>query len=1629
MLAFPSSLTQRTRARNLDKSRRPASKLLEIERLEQRELLDAGSFVTNLYHDLLHRAPGTQELGGWEAFLQNGGSTTQVARTFVASEEYRTDLIQSDYQNFLGRQGSPPEISAWLQSNPSPEQIEVQFLGSNEYFAEQGATAEGWIAGLYQEVLGRNPDSSDSTWLAQLSAGASRSTVATEITNSTEAREQSITAAYEQLLGRAPDAQGMQHWLALLNQGETTTDMVVGITGSAEYANKPASKEIESGITISAANTTNLTSPTSVAVFGQTVTFTAAVTVPPGSGTPSGNVSFLDGTTSVGTSTLSNGQALLSISSLAVGAHSITAVYQGNSNFESSTSQAFLETINQALTTTSLTSSASPTVFGQAVTFNAIVAAVAPGTGTPGGSVTFLDGSTSLGSASLSSGQASFTISTLSAGTHSITAVYQGSTSFASSTTTALSQVINQATTATTLTSSASPTVSGQAVTFTAIVAAVPASAGTPGGSVTFLDGSTSLGSASLSNGGLATFTIAALTVGTHSITAVYHGDTSFASSSTAALGQIINQATTATTLTSSASTAVFGQAVTFKAIVAAVAPGAGTPSGSVTFLDGSTSLGSASLSSGQATFTISTLSAGTHSITAVYQGSTSFASSTTTALSQVINRATTATTLTSSASTAVFGQAVTFTAIVAAVAPGAGTPSGSVTFLDGSTSLGSASLASGHATLTLSTLSAGTHSITAVYQGSTSFASSTTTALSQVINRATTATTLTSSASTAVFGQAVTFTAIVAAVAPGAGTPGGSVTFLDGSTSLGSASLSSGQASFTISTLSLGTHSITAVYQGSTSFASSTTTSLSQVINPATTATTLTSSASPTVSGQAVTFTAIVAAVAPGAGTPSGSVTFLDGSTSLGSASLSSGQASFTISTLSLGTHSITAVYQGSTSFASSTTTALSQVINQATTATTLTSSASPTVTGQAVTFTAIVAVVAPGAGTPSGSVTFIDKTTTLGSVTLSSGQATFTISTLNAGTHSITAAYHGNSNFTPSSTAALGQTVNQATTATTLTSSASTTVFGQAVTFTATVATVAPGSGTPGGSITFLDGTTALGSASLSNGQAIFTISTLSGGTHSVSAVYQGSTNFVSSSSLALGQIINQAPTATTLTSSASTTVFGQAVTFTAFVAAVAPGAGIPSGNVTFMNGNTSLGFVSLSAGQATLTISTLTAGTHSITAKYQGSTNFAFSTTTALGLNINQAATATTLTSLANPAAFGQTVTLIGTVTLPTPGPNIPSGIVTFLDGGTSLGNATLVNGQATMTFSTLSVGTHSLKAVYGGDANFLISTSPEVSQGVNVQVATQTTNTVLVSSVDPVVSGQPVTFTVAVAPAISSLVIPTGTVTFTIDGVSQPAVALTNGLANLTVPTMSAGSHSVVGSYSGDASFSASTSATFTEVANSTYVAPWQAPGLNVTNYGVVGDGVTDNTVALQNLINSSPAGTLFYFPAGTYLIAGTVSFASLATFGIIGDTTPTGLPASVIKGTATSGDLISAYYTGFGTFQISNMEFAASDAGETAFYSSSGGSSSFQNCIFKGHIGLDLEPRSWWPCGTLSFLATAVPPAARSGYWPGGQRRVWSMAVTLVGGMKEFARLEADCRSFDNRSKKTASAFI
>lgn len=407
-----------------------------------------------------------------------------------------------------------------------------------------------------------------------------------------------------------------------------------------------------------------------------------------------------------------------------------------------------------------------------------------------------------------------------------------------------------------------------------------------------------------------------------------------------------------------------------------------------------------------------------------------------------------TTTALTATPNPASAGATVTLTATVTSTGNPAGTtesPTGSVSFYDGTALLGTQTLAAGSgdtatAVYTTSTLAAGaTHSLTATYAGTAALSTSTSTAISLVVNAAAPAATsvvLTATPNPAAAGATVTLSAMIT---PSTAT--GSITFLDGSTSIGTSAISNGVATFTTSTLSAGTtHTLTGSYAATASYAASTSAPVALVVNaapPATTATVLTATPNPVAAGANVVLTASVTAAS---GTPTGNISFFDGSANIGTAVLTNGVASLTLNTLSAGTtHSLTAIYAGTSSFATSTSAPVALVVNApvaVATTTSLTATPNPAAAAATVTLTATVTS-ANTSEAPTGSVSFYDGTTLLGSLTLAAATAdtataVYTTSTLAAGTtHNLTATFTGNSSFITSASAAVALVVSSSLTA----------------------------------------------------------------------------------------------------------------------------------------------------------------------------------------------------------------------------------------------------------------------------------------------------------------------------------------------------------------------------------------------------------------------------------------------------------------------------------------------------------------------------------------------------------------------------------------------------------------------
>ena len=291
--------------------------------------------------------------------------------------------------------------------------------------------------------------------------------------------------------------------------------------------------QIPTGSGGSASPAIALTSSLNPSYVGQSVTFSAMVS---GSGAiPTGSVTFKQGTIVLGAAPLVDGQSNLATTFTKNESASIIASYSGDGNYKAKNSKALKQVVDQYATVTMMASSLNPSIFGDAITLSATVSSAGPA---PTGTVTFKNQTTSLGSASLVGGVAKITNSTLPDGRFAITASYNGNSTSAKSTSPALMQVVDKSTSTTSVVSSLNPSTLGKTVKFTATVISPTAK---PTGTVTFKDGSATLGMATLAGSGKASYSTSTLKSGSHKITAAYSGTANIGKSTSSILMQTVN--------------------------------------------------------------------------------------------------------------------------------------------------------------------------------------------------------------------------------------------------------------------------------------------------------------------------------------------------------------------------------------------------------------------------------------------------------------------------------------------------------------------------------------------------------------------------------------------------------------------------------------------------------------------------------------------------------------------------------------------------------------------------------------------------------------------------------------------------------------------------------------------------------------------------------------------------------------------------------------------------------------------------------------------------------------------------------------------------------------------------------
>jgi hypothetical protein len=683
----------------------------------------------------------------------------------------------------------------------------------------------------------------------------------------------------------------------------------------------PAEAATEASLPETQSTTTTLSSSLDPSTVGQAVTYTATVNAT----AATGSVTFADAGTAISgcaDQIVILGIATCSLSGYAApSSHSITATYSGDSNYTGSPSSTLNQVVSRADTSTTLTSSANPSMVGQPVIYTAKVSPAAAS-----GMVLFDEAGTPIAGCTaqpVNSGTATCTTSGYTtAGEHAITATYSGDGNYRTSTSSSSKHAVDKTgatTTTTTLSSSLNPSTFGEDVTYTATVS--PAAAA---GRVEFKQAGVTIAGcvAQIISSGTATCNAPALTAGNHWTTAVYYGDSNYAAS-TSSLTQTVHKRTTTTTLASSLNPSTVGEAVTYTARLDTTAA-----TGTVEFTQaGVTMTGCAArpVSDGSARCTVIDPSSGWRLVTANYSGDSNYATSASSpGLGQSVNKKVATVTLVSSLNPSPVGEAVTYTA---KVSPAAAT--GSVEFRQAGVAMAGCSaqtVNSGTATCTVDNLVAGGHWIAAVYSGDNNYATSLSPGVTQTVTKKTTTTMVSSSSlDPSTVGEAVTYTATVN---PAEAT--GWVEFRQAGVVIAGCSaqtVKSGTATCTVADLGVGWYSATAVYSGDSNYANSSASGFTQIVNKKATTTVVSSLSDPSTVGQAVTYRATVSPA-----TATGTIEFKEEGTPITgctAAIISSGTATCTVTGYpQWSSYRITAAYGGDGSDLASASSAFTQTV-----------------------------------------------------------------------------------------------------------------------------------------------------------------------------------------------------------------------------------------------------------------------------------------------------------------------------------------------------------------------------------------------------------------------------------------------------------------------------------------------------------------------------------------------------------------------------------------------------------------------------------------------------------------------------------------------------------------------------
>ncbi|WP_433667316.1 beta strand repeat-containing protein [Nocardia sp. CA-136227] len=619
----------------------------------------------------------------------------------------------------------------------------------------------------------------------------------------------------------------------------------------------------------------------------------------------------------------------------------------------------------------------------------------------------------------------------------------------------------------------------GQPVTLTATV-----TGGSAGDTIGFYDGGTQIGTGALDATGTATYQWTPTASGNRTLTAQYPGTASANASQSAPQTVNVTPADVASTITLNPVTgAKVGTATTLTAKVTPAAAG-----GTVQFADGATVLGTGQVDgTGTATYQWTPADAGAHTLTATFSGRDGVTGSNTTGQVSVVAADVASTTTLNPVTGAKVGTATTLTAKVSPAAAG-----GTVEFADGTTILGTGQVdGTGTATFQWTPSAAGAHTLTATFSGRDGVTGSNTTGQVSVVAADVASTTVLNPVAGAKVGTATTLTATVTPAAAG-----GTVQFADGATVLGTGQVDgTGTATLQWTPSAAGAHTLTATFSGRDGVTGSNTTAQADVAAADVASTTTFNPVTGAKVGTATTLTAKVTPAAAG-----GTVQFADGATVLGTGQVdATGTATFQWTPAAAGAHTLTATFSGRDGVTGSNTTAQADVAAAAVASTTTLNPVTGAKVGTATTLTATVTPAAAG-----GTIEFADGATVLGTGQVdATGTSTFQWTPSAAGAHTLTATFSGRDGVTGSNTTTQANVAAADSNSTVTVNPVTGATVGTAITLTAKV-----NPANAGGTITFTDGGTVIGTTAQvgADGTATITWTPTTAGSHIITADYSG-------------------------------------------------------------------------------------------------------------------------------------------------------------------------------------------------------------------------------------------------------------------------------------------------------------------------------------------------------------------------------------------------------------------------------------------------------------------------------------------------------------------------------------------